>query len=79
MTRRGGQNFRNQLGQNFWNPHAVLFGLSIPRSILAFQRGVLCWQARLVAYHASFVVEYPPWSFDTEKPPGAALATAGGR
>jgi site-specific recombinase XerD len=21
MTRRGGQNFRNWLGQNFWNPH----------------------------------------------------------
>ena len=58
---------------------AVLFGLSMPRSILAFQRGVLRWQARLVAYHASFVAEYPPWSFDTETPSGAALAMAGGR
>ena len=58
---------------------AVLFGLSMPRSILAFQRGVLRWQARLVAYHASFVAEYPPWSFDTATPSGAALATAGGR
>jgi hypothetical protein len=58
---------------------AVLFGLSMPRSILAFQRGVLRWQARLVAYHASFVVAYPPWSFDTETPSGEALATAGGR
>jgi hypothetical protein len=58
---------------------AVLLGLSMPRSILAFQRGVLRWQARLLAYHASFVVEYPPWSFDTETPSGQALATAGGR
>jgi hypothetical protein len=57
----------------------VLLGLAMPRSILAFQRGVLRWSARLVAYHASFVVEYPPWSFDTESPSGQALATAGGR
>jgi len=61
---------------------AVLLGFSMPRSILAFQRGVLRWQARLVAYHASFVAEYPPWSFDTETAsdrPGQPLATAGGR
>lgn len=58
---------------------AVLLGMSNPRSILAFQRGVLRWEARLVAYHASFVVEYPPWSFDTEQPSGGALVAAGGR
>lgn len=58
---------------------AVLLGLSMPRSILAFQRGVLRWQARLVAYHASFVVEYPPWSFDTETLPGEALGAAAAR
>src|SRR6185436_9940460 len=58
---------------------AVLFRLAMPRSILAFQCGVLRWQARLVAYHASFVAEYPPWSFDTETPSGQALATAGAR
>jgi len=58
---------------------AVLLGLAMPRSILGFQRGVLRWQARLVAYHASFVAEYPPWSFDTETPSGHALATAGAR
>jgi hypothetical protein len=52
---------------------SVLLGLPVPRPIVAFQRGVLRWQARLVAYHASFVAEYPPWSFDTEPPaPGAA-------
>jgi hypothetical protein len=59
---------------------AVLLGVSVPGSILGFQRGVLRWQARLVAYHASFVVEYPPWSFDAEAPsdhPGRPLAAAG--
>jgi len=57
----------------------VLLGLPMPRSILAFQRGVLRWQARLVAYHASFVAEYPPWALDTESSSGTALAMAGGR
>ena len=58
---------------------AVLLGLGMPRSILAFQRGVLRWQARLVAYHASFVAEYPPWSLDTEPSSGEMLAAAGVR
>ena len=44
----------------------VLLGGPMASSILAFQRGVLRWQARLVAYHASLVDEYPPFSFDTE-------------
>lgn len=57
----------------------VLLGLPMPRSILAFQRGVLRWQARLVAYHASLVEEYPPWSFDTEPASGQTLAAAGGQ
>jgi hypothetical protein len=51
----------------------------MPRSILAFQRGAQRWQARLVACHASFVVDYPPWSFDTETPSADAFATAGAR
>ena len=42
----------------------VLLGAPMPGSLLAFQRGVLRWQARLVAYHASFVDEYPPFAFD---------------
>jgi hypothetical protein len=41
----------------------VLVGGPMPASILAFQRGVLTWQARLVAYHASLVDEYPPFAF----------------
>ena len=43
----------------------ILVGNTVPASILAFQRGVLRWQARLVAYHASLVDEYPPFTFDT--------------
>ena len=43
----------------------VLVGAPMPPSILAFQRGVLRWQARLVAYHASLVEEYPPFALDT--------------
>lgn len=54
----------------------VLIGGPMPGSILAFQRGVLCWQARLVAYHASLVEEYPPFSFDTGRGGGAALHAA---
>ena len=55
----------------------VLLGGPMPQSILAYQRGVLRWQARLVAYHASLVDEYPPFSFDTgygHTPPMHAIA-----
>jgi hypothetical protein len=44
---------------------AVLLGVAIPRAILGYQRGVLRWQARLVAYHASLVDDYPPFVLDT--------------
>lgn len=43
----------------------VLFGAAIPGSILGYQRGILRWQTRLLAYHASLVEEYPPFSLDT--------------
>jgi hypothetical protein len=42
---------------------AILFTSSVPRSIVEFQTGYLRWQARLLAYHASLVAEYPPFSF----------------
>jgi len=54
----------------------VLLGSLMPRSILGFQRGVLRWQARLVAYHASLVDEYPPFSLDTEDGGPAELAAS---
>src|SRR5262249_54288876 len=44
----------------------VLIERRIPSSILGFQRGVLRWQARLLAYHASLVDEYPPFSLDAD-------------
>ncbi len=44
---------------------AVLLGAPIPRSITGFQRGVLRWQARWVAYHASLVDDYPPFELAT--------------
>ncbi|CAN5860691.1 hypothetical protein BH11MYX2_BH11MYX2_41340 [soil metagenome] len=40
----------------------VLVGGQVPAPILAYQRGVLRWQLRLLAYHASLVVEYPLWT-----------------
>lgn len=43
----------------------VLVVAHVPDSILGYQRGVLRWQARLVAYHASLVDDYPPFMLDT--------------
>jgi hypothetical protein len=42
---------------------AILFFGTVPASILEFQTGYLRWQARLAAFHASFVEDYPPFSF----------------
>jgi hypothetical protein len=53
----------------------VLLGGPVPQSILGYQRGMLRWQARLVAYHASLVVEYPPFSFESDAG-GGTIATA---
>lgn len=63
-------------------PIAALFVLvqrRVPRSILACQRAVLRWAARLLAYHASLVAEYPPWALDTGAPPRDMLAGAAAR
>ncbi|HEY6033275.1 MAG TPA: DUF4389 domain-containing protein [Kofleriaceae bacterium] len=43
----------------------VLAAAPMPGWILAYQRGVLRWQARLAAYHASLVDEYPPFALET--------------
>jgi hypothetical protein len=53
----------------------VLVGARPPGSLLAFQRGVVRWQARLVAYHASLVDVFPPFSFDTDADDGDGHAT----
>lgn len=64
----------------FWLISAitVLVAARVPEGILAFQRGLLRWQARLAGYHASLVDAYPPFALDTSavddaaaRPPGA--------
>ena len=44
----------------------VLVGETYPEALFAFQRGVLRWLARLLAYVASLVEPYPPFSLDTK-------------
>jgi hypothetical protein len=43
----------------------ILVGESYPESIFNFLRGYVRWQARLYAYMAGLVDEYPPFAFDT--------------
>ncbi len=38
-----------------------------------FQRGVLRWEARLLAYHCSLVEPYPPFALDTGPEPSPAV------
>jgi hypothetical protein len=49
----------------------VLVYEGVPRSLYGFQRGIVRWQARLLAYEASLVEEYPPFSFDMGREPRA--------
>lgn len=51
----------------------ILVGSPMPHWITAYQLGVLRWQARLLAYHASLVEEYPPFTLDTETHGGSDL------
>jgi hypothetical protein len=44
----------------------ILVDQQVPAWILGFQRGMLRWQARLAAYLASLVEEYPPFSFEAD-------------
>jgi hypothetical protein len=43
----------------------VLIAETYPESLYGFQRGVVRWTARLLAYLASLVDSYPPFSLDT--------------
>ena len=43
----------------------VLVRETVPAGLLGFQRGLLRWQARLLAYHASVVDVVPPYALDT--------------
>ena len=42
----------------------ILIQETYPQGLYDFMCGVVRWQARLVAYHASLVDEYPPFAFD---------------
>jgi len=54
----------------------VLIQETYPEGLYDFQCGVVRWQARLLAYHASLVDAYPPFAFDmgpqAASPPAAA-------
>jgi hypothetical protein len=51
---------------------AILFTRTVPASITSFQTGYLRWLARLVAYHASLVEEYPPFELSSRHDSRAA-------
>jgi hypothetical protein len=62
----------------FWaiGVFTILLSQRVPPSIVEFQTGFLRWQARLLAYHASLVEEYPPFSFgDRDRAPTGPAAT----
>ena len=44
----------------------VLVQENYPDGIYNFQRGVVRWEARLLAYHTSLVEQYPPFALDME-------------
>jgi hypothetical protein len=44
---------------------SILLNESYPEGLWNFQRGVVRWEARLLAYLASLVEPYPPFSFDS--------------
>jgi hypothetical protein len=43
----------------------ILMQENYAEGLYDFQRGVLRWEARLLAYHASLVEQYPPFALDT--------------
>jgi len=53
---------------------SVLTRESYSERLYNFQLGIMRWHARLLAYHASLVDQYPPFAFDqgTETAPPAA-------
>lgn len=53
---------------------SILVTESYPESVYNFLRGWVRWQARVVAYLAALVDEYPPFSFDTSTETSAPSA-----
>ena len=54
---------------------SILISESYPSGIYDFLRGLVRWEARLLAYLASLVQDYPPFALDTG-PLGAASGAA---
>jgi hypothetical protein len=57
----------------------ILIQETYPEGLYDFQCAVVRWQARLIAYHASLVDEYPPFAFDMgpqTTPPTPSAPTA---
>jgi hypothetical protein len=52
----------------------VLLQETYPQGLYDFQRGVIRWEGRLLAYHASLVGEYPPFALDMGTEAQAATA-----
>ncbi len=50
----------------------ILMNETYSPGLYDFQRGVVRWNARLLAYHASLVDPYPPFALDTGPEPAAA-------
>ena len=51
----------------------VLAQENYPHGLYDFQRGVVRWEARLLAYHTSLVDQYPPFALDTGAEPSPAV------
>jgi hypothetical protein len=51
----------------------ILVQENYPEGLYNFQLGVMRWEARLLAYHASLVQEYPPFSLVTGPEPAPAV------
>ena len=47
----------------------ILIQEDYPDGLYNFQLGIMRWHARLLAYHASFVDEYPPFALDAGHEP----------
>lgn len=43
----------------------ILVKESYPESFWRFLRGIVCWEARLLAYLASLIDRYPPFRLET--------------
>ncbi len=52
----------------------ILVQENYPEGLFNVQLGIMRWHARLLAYHASLVEQYPPFSLDTGARPPAAGA-----